>query len=315
MTRRTACHFAGLLLAAVAGCYTGPTDLSPAVTGPGGATPGTIPAPDDLDAAGDEHADAPQTATGLPCDVARVLATACTTCHSGKPVRGAPNPLVTYDDLVAEDALTGKSFAETSLARMKDSKRPMPPSGSLSASDLAAFEAWVEAGTPRGTCGGPAAASDGGPPSAADAGASTSSDASTTPATSVCTSGQTWTGGAPGPLMQPGKPCLGCHAATGARVFQLAGTVYPTLHEPDGCFGAAKPGVKVVIVDGDGVSHSMSVNANGNFYRITSLPLPYTAMVVDGTTTRVMHAPQTNGDCNSCHTGTGAGSPGRIMLP
>ena len=37
----------------------------------------------------------------LPCEVATLLATKCTSCHGSKPAGGAPQPLVTYADLLA----------------------------------------------------------------------------------------------------------------------------------------------------------------------------------------------------------------------
>jgi hypothetical protein len=44
--------------------------------------------------------------------------------------------------------------------------------------------------------------------------------------------------------------------------------------------------------------------------------LPFTAKVTFQGREIVMTTPQTDGDCNSCHTETGAnGAPGRIKLP
>ena len=56
----------------------------------------------------------------------------CTDCHGARLAGGAPNHLVTYDDLVApsEDEPT-KTIAEVSLARMKATNKPMPPDGGL----------------------------------------------------------------------------------------------------------------------------------------------------------------------------------------
>jgi mono/diheme cytochrome c family protein len=46
------------------------------------------------------------------------------------------------------------------------------------------------------------------------------------------------------------------------------------------------------------------------------LALPYTAKVVQNGKTRAMGAAQTSGDCNACHTPTGAnGAPGRVTIP
>ena len=43
---------------------------------------------------------------------------------------------------------------------------------------------------------------------------------------------------------------------------------------------------------------------------------PYTAKVLYNGNERVMHAEQTSGDCNACHTQYGTqDAPGRILLP
>jgi hypothetical protein len=63
------------------------------------------------------------------------------------------------------------------------------------------------------------------------------------------------------------------------------------------------------------------VNAAGNFWHsdllgFAAIPKPYTAKVVAGGKVREMVAPQTDGDCNKCHTEAGTSSaPGRIMAP
>ena len=90
--------------------------------------------------------------------------------------------------------------------------------------------------------------------------------------------------------------------------------MYPTLHEPNSCDGVAG-NVTVVIVDAAGKSHSMPVNAAGNFTRVTGIPMPYRAMVVSGTKVREMKTPQTDGDCNGCHSEQGSQAPGRVMAP
>ncbi|HWA74001.1 MAG TPA: hypothetical protein VG937_16780 [Polyangiaceae bacterium] len=131
---------------------------------------------------------------------------------------------------------------------------------------------------------------------------------------SVCTSKTTWKSGN-NQNMRPGEACIACHATNGAPDFTIAGTVFPTGHEPNDCNG--KGGVTIVITDSKGTAHNITVNSVGNFNFTGSLPTPYTAKV---TTTagasRAMLAPQTSGDCNSCHTEKGAnGAPGRIVVP
>jgi len=119
--------------------------------------------------------------------------------------------------------------------------------------------------------------------------------------------------------MRPGEACITCHATNPeAPTFVVAGTVYPTAHEPADCNGSNSNGAAVVIItDAMGAAHQIPVDASGNFMlEGTAIPLPYTARVQVGTATRSMATAQTNGDCNSCHTATGTnGAPGRIMLP
>jgi mono/diheme cytochrome c family protein len=249
--------------------------------------------------------------------VAKVLRTSCTECHGERPTGGAPNSLVTYDDLVADSvSAPGHSAAAVSVQRMKATKKPMPPEGALDAADIAVLERWVDDGMPKGSCVTKAATPDAGTLDAADAGP-TVKDASAD-AASVCTSGTTWAQGTPpSPLMLPGRACIACHSATGGPSFELAGTVYPTLHEPNSCNGVngTTSGVSVLIIDAAGKTHTMPVNAAGNFTRVTNIPMPYRAMVVKGTKVREMKTLQTDGDCNGCHTEKGNGSPGRIMMP
>lgn len=134
---------------------------------------------------------------------------------------------------------------------------------------------------------------------------------------SVCTSGRSWTGGNKGSSqMHPGKGCIGCHASSAAAPkFSVAGTVYPTGHEPDDCYSTAS-GAIVEVTDAAGKVLTLTTNSVGNFYSTTSLSLPYRAKVKYMGRERAMGSSQSSGDCNSCHTQTGAGgAPGRVLLP
>jgi hypothetical protein len=121
--------------------------------------------------------------------------------------------------------------------------------------------------------------------------------------------------------MMPGRACIACHKTTNGRAprFTIAGTVFPTAHEPDKCYGVAAAALaKVIITDANGVElPPIPVNAGGNFNVIlSSLAVPYRAKVVVGDSERVMLTPQTSGDCNGCHTQFGAeGARGRIIAP
>jgi hypothetical protein len=120
--------------------------------------------------------------------------------------------------------------------------------------------------------------------------------------------------------MEPGQACISCHAGTGgeAPTFVLAGTLYPTGHEPDNCNGVSNTsGATVVVTGGSGASVTLTPNPAGNFYSTTSLAPPYQAKVVNAAgAERAMVSKVSSGDCNSCHTQSGAsGAPGRITMP
>jgi hypothetical protein len=142
-------------------------------------------------------------------------------------------------------------------------------------------------------------------------------------AAAKCTSMKMWTGGTTGSAdMEPGMACASCHTIGGKATkapFDIAGTVYPSAHEPDLCNGDST--ATIIITDAKGADHMFTANAAGNFYNksflgVGGIAMPYKAKVMVGGKTRAMVASQMNGDCNSCHTQTGTMSaPGRILLP
>ena len=69
-----------------------------------------------------------------------------------------------------------------------------------------------------------------------------------------CTSGTMWTGANRGSAdMNPGRACITCHSTMNGPSLTIAGTVYPTAHEPDLCNGAnGSNGARVVITGADG---------------------------------------------------------------
>src|SRR6185312_2293619 len=100
--------------------------------------------------------------------------------------------------------------------------------------------------------------------------------------------------------------------------FTVAGTLYPTVREPNECHGTdgVAAAAKVIIIDATGTPRLLAVNAAGNFKSMAALTGAYRAIVVRGNSIREMKSTQTDGDCNNCHTETGnAGAPGRIMEP
>lgn len=132
----------------------------------------------------------------------------------------------------------------------------------------------------------------------------------------TCTSNTKWTRGDHGSqLMHPGRACIQCHTDNGGPFLTIAGTVFPTAHEPDDCNGVSG-GVTVVITDAKGKVTNIPVNSSGNFYSIATIAKPFSAKVTSSKGERVMDDKQTSGDCNSCHTQDGTNNaPGRIMAP
>jgi hypothetical protein len=134
----------------------------------------------------------------------------------------------------------------------------------------------------------------------------------------TCSSAMTWTRGDHGSaVMNPGRACLACHAANHGPAFTIAGTVYPTGHEPDLCDGAGDASSASITVTGaDGLAVTLTPNAAGNFYSATPLKLPLQARISYQGRERAMSVGQASGDCNGCHTQAGdSGAPGRIVLP
>lgn len=245
----------------------------------------------------------------LPCDVQTLLVQRCDSCHGSTPSGGAPRSLVTYANLTSSDpANPGMTEAQVALQRMQSTTSPMPPSSASPATstEIAALQNWINAGYPSGSCSG-------------DAGVPSNDPLSAAP---TCTSKTTWTRGTSGSSsMEPGQACISCHARSGgeAPTFVIAGTLYPTGHEPDNCNGVsgATSGAKVVVTGNNGTTLTLTPNGVGNFYSSTSLPGPYKAKVVSASgVERVMSGTASTGDCNSCHTQNGSNSaPGRITLP
>lgn len=136
----------------------------------------------------------------------------------------------------------------------------------------------------------------------------------------VCTSKTKWTRGDRGnKLMHPGMACLDCHKRDGdpGIQFAFAGTIYPTAHEPDDCYGSTDATAKVIVTDAKGKTATALANASGNYYFQGTLVPPLSAKVVSANgTTKAMKGTVPNGDCNGCHTQDGKNeAPGRITAP
>jgi len=244
----------------------------------------------------------------LPCNIQTLLVNRCDSCHGTTPASGAPRSLVTYADLTKPDPVNlSMTEAQVALVRMQSTTSPMPPAPAATATsaEIAAMQTWINSGYPSGSCG--------------DAGAPPPDPLNAPP---TCTSNTTWSGGTDNSssIMAPGQACISCHASTGGEApsFAIAGTLYPTGHEPNNCNGAnGTSGAKVVVGGSNGTSITLIPNSAGNFSSSTLLSGPYTAKVVNGSgVERVMVSTASSGDCNSCHTQTGVnGAPGRITLP
>jgi len=245
----------------------------------------------------------------MPCEAANVLIAYCTGCHGSPPAGGAPQSLNSLAALqAASPSYPSQSNGARAVIRMASTTGPMPPSPNpaVPAADQAAFAAWVDAGMPAGSCS-----------SLVDAGTVVIDPAFA--AAPTCTSGSYWSGGNEGSSrMNPGLACIACHSRGEGPRFSVAGTVYPTGHEYDLCNGTSAAGAVVTVTDSAGQSQSFTVNSAGNFSGSASgWPVfPITATVSFGGKTRAMTTAVPSGDCNSCHTQSGAsGAPGRIALP
>lgn len=232
----------------------------------------------------------------LPCEIQQILSDRCQGCHGATLANGAPIHLLGYADLLAETS-TGKLVAQRCLSRIMAKEMPPPPNEPVSDAEIAAFAAWVAAGTPTGDCTKPPGPFDGPP---------------------VCTSGEMWTRGDRGSqLMHPGLACIACHTRQDdddAPSFRVAGTAYPTGHEPNNCNGATEATVEVT--DANGVVYLLETNAAGNFFSTARIVFPIRVAVLANGKRRAMSASPPTGDCNSCHTQDGANmAPGRITLP
>ena len=128
---------------------------------------------------------------------------------------------------------------------------------------------------------------------------------------------QTWWSAWPTAARDHETACVSCHAVTNGGKLNVAGTVFPKLHEPDSCLGVAG-GVQVIITDAQGNDHTLAVNTSGNFYdnSLFGFQTPYKAKVVSASGSIAKISTQTNGDCNACHTTAGTqGAAGRLVGP
>ena len=132
----------------------------------------------------------------------------------------------------------------------------------------------------------------------------------------VCTSNKTWNNGNEGSsAMRHGGACITCHTMRGGPAYTIAGSVYPTAHEPNDCNGL-NGAVTVVVTDANGVVTNVTTNSVGNFFSRADIVAPFRVKLVNGAKVGAMAGALTAGDCNSCLTLAGVnGAPGRVMAP
>lgn len=147
----------------------------------------------------------------------------------------------------------------------------------------------------------------------------------------ACISNTRWTRGNRGSSsMNPGRACIECHVRDrDAPTYSVAGTAYYAPHEEDLCNGYSgdPPGSRqgaatVRLIDANGVTLNLPVNAAGNFFSEERLAFPLRLAEVIGPTgvRRSMGEAVPHGDCNLCHTRQGTDTPtglapGRITVP
>jgi hypothetical protein len=281
--------------------------------------------------------------THLPCAIEGLLLARCKNCHAPSTQPNLPVSLLSYEELSQPSkSVAGMSYAQQAEQMIRSGM--MPPTGSLAPADVQLFSDWLRAGAPRGECAAGVDLTDAGtgPREAglmSDAGgigalvdATAPRDAQSADAKSDdpyaapprCSSDKHWTAGEMrSPLMHPGRACIACHTAGAGFLnlqhgpsFTLAGTVYPSAHEPDDCNGAAGSGVSVVVTGAAGQSLTLTPNAVGNFTSLARVALPYMVEIRAAGRVRAAATPHQNGDCNSCHSQQGQqGAPGRLLIP
>lgn len=108
--------------------------------------------------------DAPLAAAALPCEVAKVVANKCQSCHASMPVGGAPMPLMKPSDFTAQikslKTLPGETHPVSQLVKLRinDVAMPMPPGALLPEQERATLNSWLDQHTPPGAAGDAACA-------------------------------------------------------------------------------------------------------------------------------------------------------------
>src|SRR5690606_8931539 len=84
-------------------------------------------------------------------EVGALLAENCRSCHGDPPRFGAPMPLVHLADVLAPlPSNPVVTVADAMRGRIRDSVRPLPPTGRLADDDREVLAAWLEGGAQPG---------------------------------------------------------------------------------------------------------------------------------------------------------------------
>lgn len=163
---------------------------------------------------------------GLPCEVQSLLADSCTSCHGATLKNGANVRLLTRSDLLAPSpANAALTVGQRSSTRMHQMVAAMPPAPDdpVANTALTAFDAWLAAGMPEGSCsmgagGGGASAgggvAGGGAAGGGVAGGGTAGGGSATAGGTSGTGGGTAGGAAGSPYCRACTAAGQCGAAT-----------------------------------------------------------------------------------------------------
>lgn len=88
------------------------------------------------------------TGAQLPCNITQILQrNKCYDCHTNPPQYGAPMSLVSYGDLTATRSARVADLVADRISRADNTRMPPTQYPAMSADDVAAFKAWVQAGT------------------------------------------------------------------------------------------------------------------------------------------------------------------------
>ncbi len=155
----------GLLLVAGSGCGEDPlptgTNNFPSNPGGGSGDGDWAPGDGDSNPGGDGDWNNPNPGGGghtgalskLPCDLQQVVQTKCVSCHADMPLFGATMSLTSYEaftDPSSDPSVPVYQAVKDRIHRMGTGRMPPSP-GELTEAELAAFDAWIDAGAPENT--------------------------------------------------------------------------------------------------------------------------------------------------------------------